>query len=809
MGYNANQPFQVGVSSVGKGEAPEAKITKTYEIARLTQSRYEQARQQRMILERRMLRAMANFNNTSYGGVPTDQLPLPSVDNGEPLFIGITQLKTMAAYSRIMAIMQGPTGFPWDLGPTPIPDMVALSNVGVETSPQYADVLSKAMKDEVIDAETRAQGMKTKLQDYLVETEFDEKFAGFLLDFVMLGTGIFKGPTLAPRKPSKWMLVTKQEETAGGGFLDGLKGLLGVGPAKVEAEVQEWKLVQPDDDDRPEIHVVSPFEFYPDPAAYSVNQCMWIVQRHVLNRHELMELAARDDFDADEIEEVLVQFPKGNWSAEPWESTIDAMNKRNQSQAQGERFIALEMWTYMTNAELQKAGVEIPDVGGRRSHLVCVWTIGNCAIKIAASVMQDQRLPFFVAQYEKIPYSIFGRGVPEKMFDPQDILNASTRAMVDNQAITAGPQVVVDQSRLVDGFQVDKIQPWTVWPIKNMEGATQDPVKFLDVPSKLAELKVVQDIFRAFIQEVTSMPDMTSGLAAAGQHNRTSSGMSMLFNAADTYTRGVVFNLDNQLTKPLVRRLYDFAMQFCHDESIKGDYSVEAKGVQGLLQNEQMAMMLTQLGPMFSSPEFAPWINKPEMVKEILRSMKIYNTSIVYSEEEAVARMEAMAQSEAQREVGKAGAIAQAQENAKLKAETTPRDAILQLVQDATKSETLEPALPDLFEQAVLMHGFMTPHLQQTIEAIKEHSDVRMAMDAEANTFGGIAPEQQAPEPVPEKPEPRTINQPMHFNINMPEPKKMKRRMNIVRDENGNVISLEPMDMDDQQGMMQEGMGEP
>jgi cation transport regulator ChaC len=210
----------------------------------------------------------------------------------------------------------------------------------------------------------------------------------------------------------------------------------------------------------------------------------------------------------------------------------------------------------------------------------------------------------------------------------------------------------------------------------------------------LTELKVLMDIFRNFVQEVTSMPDMTSGIAGQQQHNRTMGGMSMLFGAADSYTRGVVFNIDNDLTKPMVRALYDWEMQYNQDASIKGDMQVDAGGVQGLMSKEltsqRMAELIAATGQI---PGGADYINMGELMKEVFRSMDVMSDTVVYTEEEVKkSRAEKQAQ-ELQQQTQMAGQVAQAQNIPKAKAETTKNDMLMQVLEKTVPTDPIYPLI--------------------------------------------------------------------------------------------------------------------
>jgi hypothetical protein len=676
-------------------------------------------------------------------------------------------MKTMAAYSRLMAVMMPPTGYPWSIKPTPHPELVKLGMkpeaalASPEMSPEFKQVLSQA--------KAACDGMQNRIKDNLVETRWEEKFSRGVLDLVTFGTMIFKGPLAAPAAPKKWVLVDQEES-----FSDKLKGLIGI-----HQKQQKYELVSDgEDDSRADLEWVSLFEFYPDPAAYTISDAMWVIHRHVFNKNQMVELA-EGDFDAEEINLVLNEIQDGNWSAEPWESGVDIINRRSASMQMGKRYIVFEFWGYLSGRELKTAGHDVPDGDLNKMHLSNVWVCGNHCIKITVSNRANGKLPFFVVPYEKVPYKIWGRGVPEKMADPQAIINASARAMVENMGIAAAPQLVVDVNRLVDGTKYDQIVPWGIWPIKNMEGASQEPIQFKVIPSIMGDLKLIQDIFRNFVQEVTSMPDMASGFAGNGQHNRTAGGMSMLFGAADSYTRGVVFNIDNDLTKPMIRALYDWEMQYNPDMTIKGDMQVDAGGVTGLMNKEMATQKIAEVfAALGQIPGSVDYINMAEVAKEIFRGLDIVNDNIVYSDEE-VQKIRAQNQ---QQQAQQAAQIAQAQNVPKPKAETTPPDMMMQVLE---KTIPTDPIYPIIFEKWLAMINQLDPQSIAALDMMKHKNvlenkafadqqelavlqqDIEMASQINAsNPQGGQAPQEPEPEPPPQEP-PTTPAPPMMPNIHI------------------------------------------
>ncbi len=667
--------------------------TPTSELAGLIHSRWATARTQRVLQEQVWIEAMQNFNG-EYGPQFTPR------EGGSSVFVNITQMKTMAAYSRIMAVMMGPTGYPWDIKPTPHP---VLAQMGMEAKAALeTPELDPMLKKEIEDARRACDGMRNRIDDDLIESHWEEKFSRGVLDLVGMGTMAFKGPIAAPPKPKKWILVDQQMTMA-----DRLKSMIGM----KKTERQYVLANDPMDEYRATLEWLSPFELYPDPGAYSIEECMWVVHRHVFSKAQVVELARGKGFDAEEIDTALTQHPDGNWYAEPWEGFIDIINRRSQSPYLSKRYVVLEFWGYLGSKELARANVPVPDEGDNKLYLCNVWVLGNQCIKIAVSGNQSQRIPYFIIPYEKVPHKIWGRGIPEKMADPQAIINASARAMVENMGMAAGPQVIYDVNRVAPGTKIDQIIPWGITPIKNIEGINTPAVQFIKIDPILSELKLVQDIFRNFVNEVTSIPDMASGLNS--EHNRTMGGMSMLFGAADSYTRTVIFNIDNYLTKPMIRALYDWEMQYCPDPSIKGDMKIDASGVQGMLAKELTSQRISELLQAVGQiPGGADYLNMPEIMREIFRSLDVVNDAVILSDQEVAKKRNEQQQAQIQQQ----SQIAQAQNLPKPKAETTVPDMLLQVIE---KTPPTDPDYPILKERWLESIRLLDPELKAALDIIK------------------------------------------------------------------------------------------
>jgi hypothetical protein len=97
-----------------------------------------------------------------------------------------------------------------------------------------------------------------------------------------------------------------------------------------------------------------------------------------------------------------------------------------------------------------------------------------------------------------------------------------------------------------------------------------------EVQSHQAEIAAIIDLAQKFADEETSLPQIAQG--EQGTAPDTVGGMSILMNSANTVLRRIVKQYDDEVTRPHIRRYYDWNMQYNEDEEIKGDFEIDARG---------------------------------------------------------------------------------------------------------------------------------------------------------------------------------------------------------------------------------------
>src|SRR5258708_21415641 len=185
---------------------------------------------------------------------------------------------------------------------------------------------------------------------------------------------------------------------------------------------------------------------------------------------------------------------------------------------------------------LLQAGVperQIPDP--LRDYGCAVWLIGRYVIKVQLNPSPRKRHPYFSTSFEKVPGTPVGNALPDTIGDLQDGANAAFRSIVNNMAMSSGPQVVVHDDRLSGMENGEQIYPWKRWhvmsdPLGN-SSATVPPVDFFQPANNVQALVQVFELMYTMADDVSAIPRYLQG-GAAGGAGRTASGLAMLMGNA-------------------------------------------------------------------------------------------------------------------------------------------------------------------------------------------------------------------------------------------------------------------------------------
>jgi hypothetical protein len=189
------------------------------------------------------------------------------------------------------------------------------------------------------------------------------------------------------------------------------------------------------------------------------------------------------------------------------------------------------------------------------------------------------------------------------------------------------------------------MEPRKVW-LKTGDDLNVDakPFEVFDIPSNTDELVKIIELSLKFIDEMTSLPLIAQG--EQGAHiTQTAGGMSMLMNSANVIFRDVVKNWDDDMTTPMIRRFYDWNMQFNSKEEIKGDMQVEARGTSALLVRELQSANLMMMTERWSShPVLSLALKVYDTMRMTVQSISINPDDVLGTRDEFEAKLKAQAE---------------------------------------------------------------------------------------------------------------------------------------------------------------------
>jgi hypothetical protein len=536
------------------------------------------------------------------------------------VYVGLTRTKVLAAFSRITDLLFQPGQKFFTIEPTPIAKQPIVEQELTEKAAleimQAAQVIDPGLVDDLIKArfvelkeelkeetDRRVDNMEEAILDQALEQNLEGKMKDAIMEQVIFGTGAMKAGTLRIEKDHKW-----------------IKGDEGFNLIYEESPM-------------PEMEAVSIFDLYPDPHATSVDDMRDLFRRHIISRQEFVDLKDFPGFNADEIDMCVEMYPDGNHDeAQHEKDRREIANVRDRS-TQTNKFEVLEYWGSLNGYDLEEVGVEFDeDDDLSQEYQANIWMVEDKVIKAQLNPLPGGVIPYFIFPYEKNPHAFWGTGVPRMMRDSQQTMNAATRIYLDNVALSSGPMVEVNTDIMASGEDPTELYPWRVFLREGGDG-NQPMVRFYQPQSNSPALVSVIELFRRFADETTALPSYTHGQTQSSL-NRTATGISILMSNANIVLKSVIKNIDDYLTKPMIRSLYDWNMTWNDDEMVKSDMRVVAKGSTALIQKEVQSQRLLQFLSLINNPMDAQMVDREKLLTDIAKSLDIDPDEVIKSQEE-------------------------------------------------------------------------------------------------------------------------------------------------------------------------------
>jgi hypothetical protein len=296
-----------------------------------------------------------------------------------------------------------------------------------------------------------------------------------------------------------------------------------------------------------------------------------------------------------------------------------------------------------------------------------------------------------------------GVGVAEQMFTPQRMCNASTRALLNNAGLSAGPQIIIDQLGVIPADGSWKLTPNKIW-YKTQDSTAEDVRQAFFavlIPSVQQEMMAIIQYAMKLAEEATGIPLVTQG--QDGDTTPQTFGQAELQNTnAHTWLRSIGYGFDDQITEPVVNDLYEWLLL---DPSVpddeKGDFRINAHGSVAMVERAIQEQVFLSLLQASANPAFD--LDPGKTMAEYLRAKRIDPRKVQLTEEQKKQREQQPPPPPPQ-----------------VMVEQVKGQNAMQLQQAKTQGELQKIAAEAQQEQQALQNGGASPHQVQAMARIEQ-----------------------------------------------------------------------------------------
>ena len=564
------------------------------------------------------------------------------------MYFGLTGVKSRAAAAWISDTLVTDRRQTWRIQPTPLPDLpkgmaeevadlavkriaqlkeeAAQNGIEFKLTPDLVYDLAASIRDQLLDDRREEAEQSSKRMELLIRDQFDqggfhEAFAEFVTGLCRSKSAILKGPVAEYRRVREW----KTSEDGRPVPSTGMETI-------------------------PAFYNVDPFDFYPPPAGDDLSVGA-VVERVRFHRSQLHSMIGRDCWVDSALRSVLDDFHNVSdlaMAGDAAQRKDDRSGTDQEAEGVFRSYVeGWDVWVRVPGKELTEYGIDKSPDGEPLDPLddydVNAVIVGGELVYIDFNRDPFGRRPYYVTSWAPVTGSVWGTGLPELMADLQDICNACARSLSNNMAYSSGPQTVLnDIDRLPDGEELTPPTPLKFWQFTNPRNSNGKPLEFFQPPSNAAELLGVLDSFVKMADDQTGIPAYMFGNDRVAGAGRTSSGLSMLMNAAARGLRHVILRIDAEVLRPLVRAMYDYNLAFADGIAFRNgmDIDVVPTGTVHTLMKEQLAerrMMFLQATANPIDSRLVDEVGRANMLRDIADALDIDYDPV--KTKEAIAQM--------------------------------------------------------------------------------------------------------------------------------------------------------------------------
>lgn len=529
-------------------------------------------------------------------------------------FVMVTARYVDAGTAKVCETALPVDGKPFTLKATPVPELSSASEDSTPAEqitgqpmpgPDGQPVAVKDLaKHQIEKAEKAAEKACARIYDWMVEYKHPAEMRKVIFDGARIGTGVIHGPIPEPRKAR----VLRRDAQSGAVALE---------------IVQKIK---------PAARWVDPWNFYPAPG------CGEDIHRggHAFEYDRMLaaELAGLSGpgWIKPAIMEVIKEGP-------------NKVNLEQGNPHEPQHKKQFDVWHFtgkIARAAFEAANgdqaEELPE--GVDEVQAVVTLVNDRVVRAIRPVLESDNLPYRVFNWRRRAGHWAGVGVAEQVKTPQKVVNAATRAMLNNAGMSAGSQIVSIMGALIPADGNQKITPDKLWWLDPASAAGIDDVRkafaAFEWPNSTPQLMSIVEYGFKLAEEHSSIPLITQGQSGDTTPD-TFGGQQLQDNNANQLLRDVGFGLNDTVTTPLVDDFYEWLLldpDVPDDE--KGDYQVDTSGALAIIEKALQDQFIPQLVAASKDPAYD--LHPGRCMEALLRSKRLSPEQFQLTEAEKEAK---------------------------------------------------------------------------------------------------------------------------------------------------------------------------
>jgi hypothetical protein len=281
---------------------------------------------------------------------------------------------------------------------------------------------SEAQRSIRDQAAVAAKKSETRIYDWMVEANYPAEARKVIKDAARIGTGVLKAPFPEQQRSKS---VKK------------LNGAIAIEMVEKIVPGMKWR---------------DPWDIFPaDGCGENIHDGDYILERDYLSPKNLKKLKGQPGYMDDQIDKVLEEGP-GKVYIE------DKADKKSSNR--------YEVWYFYGG--ISKSDLSLTNAVGKESVKedtipAIITLVNDTVIRAIINPNEDGAFPYRVVPWSRRAGHWAGVGVGEQISMPQRMVNAATRALLNNAGVSSGPQIILDQVGIVpaDGSWV--LTPNKIW----------------------------------------------------------------------------------------------------------------------------------------------------------------------------------------------------------------------------------------------------------------------------------------------------------------------------------------------------------